>query len=241
MTMEERKIRIAKLEFFTPAAQIHMRRSEMYRMFIPMRFCMKKILILLFLTCAFGYAHAQQIIKVPKGDGTPVLTDGKFSSEEWRDAITVAAAPSVKLYLKQFRNNVFIGVNMETESPSYVDIFLQTGDNQLYNLHASAQIGERLLTGDAWTDTNPPPRWGNHVDWIANEAKVDSDKTRDLPFPKKLFPYAGMEFQLRRSRFTGKSWRIRIEVRDFVGQSPDIVFPNGSERKNTTRWAILNL
>jgi len=190
---------------------------------------------------AFSHTHAQQIIKVPQGNGTPVLIDGKISVDEWRDAAVITAAPSIKLYLKQFRGHVFIGLKMRTASPSYVDMFLLTGDNQLYNLHASMQVGERLLTDDAWSDTSPPNHWGNHVDWIGSEAKIDAEKDRNLPMAKRLFPYDGMEFQLRRARFVGKQWRIRIEVRDFAGQVPDIIFPRISERKNTTPWAILSL
>lgn len=202
---------------------------------------MRRAGLLLFLMCAFSRAHAQQIIKVPQGDGTPVLIDGKISADEWRGATVITAAPTAKLYLKQFRGHVFVGLKIERASPSYIDLFLLTGDNQLYNLHASMQIGEPLLAGDAWSDTSPPYRWGNHVDWTANEAKIDAEKDRNLPMAKRLFPYDGMEFQLRRARFAGKQWRIRIEVRDFSGQLPDTIFPAASERRETKRWAILSL
>ena len=117
-------------------------------------------------------------------------------------------------------------------------MFLLTGSNELYDLHASMQIGERLLTGNAWTDREPAWRWGNHVGWIANEAKYDSTKDRSLPDKEKGFPYEGKEFHLLRSRFTGKQWRLRVEVR---GSSEDIAFPADSERMNTARWAILQL
>ena len=205
-------------------------------------FCgLRKPGVLLFLACAFSHGQAQQVIKVPQGNGTPVLIDGKISVGEWRDAAVITAAPSIKLYLKHFRGHVFIGLKMETASPSYVDMFLVTGDNQLFNLHASMQIGERLLRDDAWSDISPPNHWGNHVDWIANEAKIDAEKDRSLQISKRLFPYDGMEFQLRRARFVGKQWRIRIEVRDFAGEVPDTIFPRISERKKTASWAILSL
>jgi hypothetical protein len=103
------------------------------------------------------------------------------------------------------------------------------------------QIGERLLTGNSWTDSEPAWRWGNHIDWIASEAKIDPHKDRDLPLAERFIPYDGMEFQLRRSRFGGKQWRVRVEVRDFTGRLSDIIFPGGSERRNASRWTILNL
>lgn len=202
---------------------------------------MLKAHVLLLLVCAFSHAHAQRVIKVPQGDGTPVLIDGRISDDEWRDAKVITPDPAVQLYLKQFRGHVFIGVKMNRAAASYVDMFILTGDNQLYNLHASMQIGERLLAGETWSDASPPNHWGNHVGWIANEAKIDAGKDSNLPISKRLFRYDGMEFQLRRARFVGRQWRVRIEVRDFAGQMPDTIFPAKSERKETAGWAILTL
>jgi hypothetical protein len=193
---------------------------------------------MLIVGCVLQSASAQQTIKVPEGRGNPVLIDGMFSRDEWQDAATVKVNDSVTLYLKQFRGHVFIGVKTATSYPAYVDMFLLAGGNELYNLHASMQIGERTLTGKAWTDGEPSWRWGNHVGWIANEAKYDSTKDRTLPDKEKVFPYEGKEFQLLRSRFTGKQWRMRVEVR---GATPDIVFPAESERLNTARWLVLQL
>lgn len=192
----------------------------------------------LFITCVMQNANAQQIIKVPEGNGNPILIDGIFTKEEWQDAAAVKVNDSVTVYLKQFRGHVFIGLKTLTPYPAYVDMFLLTGGNELYNLHASMQIGERLLIGNAWTDSEPVWRWGNHIGWIANEAKYDSTKDRSLPDKEKVFPYEGKEFHLLRSRFTGRQWRLRIEVR---GSFQDIVYPSDSQRMQTARWAILQL
>jgi hypothetical protein len=183
-------------------------------------------------------ASGQQLIKVPEGNSNPILVDGIFSKAEWQDAATVKVNDSITLYLKQFRGHVFLGVKTATSYPAYVDMFLLTGSNELYDLHASMQIGERLLSGNAWTDREPAWRWGNHVGWTANEAKYDSTKERTLPDKEKVFPYEGKEFQLLRSRFTGKQWRLRIEVR---GSSPEVVFPADSQRMNTASWVTLQL
>src|SRR4028119_876642 len=165
--------------------------------------------LMLMVGCVMQSASAQQTVKVPEGHGNPVLIDGIFSRDEWQDAATVKVNDSVTRYFKQFRGHVFIGVKTATSYPAYVDMFLLIGSNELYNLHASMQIGERTLTGNAWTDGEAPWRWGNHVGCIANETKYDSIKDRSLPDKEKVFPYEGKEFQLLRSRFTGKQWRMR--------------------------------
>lgn len=198
------------------------------------------IFITIFLSHTFSSAFAQQTIRVPQSEA-PVLIDGKFPVAEWRNCFVISIEDSVKLYLKQYKGHVFIGVRVERATPSYVDLLLFTPDEQLYNLHASMKIGERLLKGNSWTDSQPAWRWGNNIDWIANEAKIDPTKDTDLPFTEKFYPYEGYEFQLCRSRFDGKKWHIRIVVQDFAEQLPDITFPNNSKKTDTSQWAILNL
>jgi hypothetical protein len=199
--------------------------------------CLIAVLLLL-IGGLFEKVRAQQAVKVPEVASSPILIDGNFAPDEWRGATVVKVTDAVTLYFKQVQGHVFIGVKADTPYPPYVDMFLLTESQELYNLHASMQIGERRLSGNAWTDGQPAWRWGNHVGWIANEAKYDSTKDRSLPDKEKVFPYEGKEFQLLRSRFTGKQWRLRIEVR---GASSDIVFPSGSERMNTTGWATIQL
>jgi hypothetical protein len=191
--------------------------------------------------CVLQRGDAQQVLTVPAGGGTPVLIDGQFAADEWSDAIILRVAASVDLYLKQYKGHVFLGVKMAAKSRRYVDMFLLAQDKHVYNLHASMQLGERVLVGSNWSDTNPPTRWGYHLDWTANEAKLDPSADPSLPVVQRIFPDDGIEFQFRRSRFQGKQWRIRIEIRDFAGQLPDIIFPADSERKTTARWAILEL
>lgn len=187
------------------------------------------------------YGQSGAIINVPATTGSPIMIDGNFSPDEWRDALVIPASASVKIYVQQVKGHVFIGIRKETGPPVYVDLFLVTGESRLHNLHASMQLGERLLSGDKWTDTEPATSWGVHHDWTANEAKSDPKRDRNLPIAERLLPADGVEFQLRRSRFSGKQWQVRIEVRDFVGKAPDIVFPPNSTRTSPAHWAVFSL
>lgn len=206
-----------------------------------MRSTIKTVTMAAIYLCVVQRTYAQQVLTVPVGCGTPVLIDGQFAADEWSDAFTLHLAPSVDLYLKQYKGHVFLGVKMAAMSRRYVDMFLLPRDKHVYNLHASMQLGERVLIGSNWSDTNPPTRWGYHLDWTANEAKLDPFADPSVPAVHRIFPDDGIEFQLRRSRFQGKQWRIRIEIRDFDGQLPDIIFPADSERKTSAHWAILEL
>jgi hypothetical protein len=74
------------------------------------------------------------------------------------------------------------------------------------------QIGERILQDTSWTNESPVWRWGNHIDWIASESKIDPSLSRDLSFDQRLYPSDGVEFQIRRSCFKGELWSIRVEI-----------------------------
>lgn len=184
--------------------------------------------------------QAQPQVAVPQLSGEPLLIDGRFGEREWRGAATLAINDSTMLVAMQRDGHVYLGVRFLTPNRSYIDLFLQNNET-LYNLHASAQIGERLLRDTTWTDSEPAWAWGNHVDWIANEVKTNPTMPRSDPWTERIFPYEGFEFQLRRSRFNAGTWLVRVEVRDFMGESPDLVFPGSSTRKNIARWLRVRL
>ena len=179
-------------------------------------------------------------IAVPAGRPTPVLLDGRLSPGEWDDARAIPLTDSIRLLLKQVDGHVFLAIATGSRVPRVVDLFLADGSGQVHQLHASAQIGERALPDTLWEDMQPAWRWGNHVDWIANEAKVDATQPADRPFAARLFPADGTEFQIRRSRFSGTRWRLRVEVRTFAGDAIADVLPRLATRDPAT-WAVLEL
>lgn len=185
-------------------------------------------------------AAAQPAIEVPRTAAVPILIDGRFAPDEWSDAKVIRVADSVRLHLKQVGDHVFIGVSTGTSVPRPVDLYIQGEDGAIHQLHASAQIGERNLPVAGWSGENPAWRWGNHVDWIANEAKLDSERPADAPFSARLFPADGVEYQIRRHRFPGQVWKIRTDVGQFSGSEISDRFPERASDDPTT-WAVLRL
>jgi hypothetical protein len=184
-------------------------------------------------------AHARTI-RVPQGTATPVLLDGQRSAGEWDDARAIPIDGGVRLLVKQHGGHVYLAVATGTRVSRPVDVFLHDGDGRTQVLHASMQIGERALPDTLWTDTTPAWRWGNHVDWMANEAKPDAWQPRERPFSARLFPADLTEFQIRRSRFPGRTWRVRVEVGAFPGTEGEYRYPQRASRDPAT-WAVLQL
>jgi hypothetical protein len=192
-----------------------------------------------------GQAPAE--LAVPEGNGVPVITDGLFSPGEWDDAIRVPLAPTVQLYLKQYRGVVFIGIRGSGPAgigPS--ELLLAVPGGPVHKLHVSAQLAEVVLPakGDA-----PPFRFGYTSDWYANEQRRDTQEAerleKDGRSPIEImtttsYPSDGIEFAIRRSKLPGPHWLIRLGVSYLEGGKPGwLVHPAATAERTTDGWQVL--
>jgi len=189
-------------------------------------------------------------IRVPEGNGRPVLLDGLFSPGEWEDAVKIDLRQDVSLYLKKCGGHVFIGVKITPFKTSVVDMFISPDGKSIHHLHASAQIGERLVDENSGPWDNPSFIWGYSADWYANEIRWDNGKMQDLIKNGKssgeaqemsYFKYDGFEFQIKQSKFSSDQWFFRVEVPMGPDFGKPIVFPSGTEMKSPKGWIRLEL
>jgi ketosteroid isomerase-like protein len=197
-----------------------------------------------------GFGNASELIRVPEGNGRPVLLDGLFSPGEWEDAEKIAIHQNVNLYLKRYGGHVFIGIKITPYKTSVVDMFISPDGESIHHLHTSAQIGERLVNKDSGPWDNPSFVWGYSVDWYANEIRWDNGKMEDLMKKGKdrneaqemsYFTYDGFEFQIRQSKFSSDQWLFRIEVPMAPDFDKPVIYPSGTEMKSTKGWVRLEL
>jgi hypothetical protein len=186
-------------------------------------------------------------VRVPEGNGRPILTDGIFSPGEWDDAMTIQIRPDLQLLLKKSAGFVFVGLRYSPFTLSVVDLFISPDGRAIRQLHVSAQLGERLL-GAAGAGEDPPFIWGDTADWYANEIRWDAGKVQALTKEGKdpgeaqraaLFRYDGFEFQIRQSKFDSDEWLIRLESPAPPDWSKPVVFPGGTSLASTQGWLRL--
>jgi len=189
-------------------------------------------------------------IKLPAGDGRPVLLDGLFSPGEWEDAVKIDIQENVSLHLKQYGGYVFMGIKISPYKTSLVDMFISPDGKTITHLHTSAQIGERLVNEDSEPWDNPPFIWGNSVAWYANEIRWDNEKMQALIKEGKsgneaqemsCFKYDGFEFQIKKSKFPSDLWLFRIEVPMAPDFDRPVIYPSGTAMKSTEGWIRLIL
>ncbi len=188
-------------------------------------------------------AAITQSVVVPIGNGVPVLTDGIFTPGEWDDAQLIALGETLELRVKEYRGVVFIGLR----GPAGIgpaDLFVLVPGGPICQLHRSAQLAETIVPPSG--ELPPLRRFGYTPDWYANEQRWDIDEAERLRKEGKTpleiiraasYPSQGIEFALRRSKFPGERWLIRLEGTAFL--TPDtpavLMYPPDTGKESVQR------
>jgi hypothetical protein len=200
------------------------------------------------LSSAALVAQERQTVRVPEGNGQPILTDGLFSPGEWDDALKIPIRPDLELLVKKSAGFAFIGLRYSPFVLSVVDLFVSPDGRAIRHLHVSAQLGERLLNDTPGTDDDPEFDWGDTSGWYANEirwserkvqALIKEGKDRGQAQEASLYKYDGFEFQIRRSKFGSGEWLVRLETPMAPDWGKPVVFPEGTDAVSTRGWLKL--
>jgi hypothetical protein len=200
---------------------------------------MKAILLATLLAVAgCSSALAQTKISIPKGK--PVLIDGKFSEQEWTDARMLLIQDSIKLYFKQSKEYVYIGIQPTAKeySSGWVDLFLADEAKGIYNLHASRKLGERRLTGEQWGGWDQ--WWTNEGSWRANYSRPDDVRENDRWRVVQLKD-EGWEFQISKWRFSSSQWKIMFDISLMFQETANVKYPAAVVDTKPDNWLLLRL
>ncbi len=217
-----------------------MRKATFVSIFTPLAF--------FFLAGAALVGQERRAVRVPEGNGKPILTDGVFSPGEWDDALKVPIRPNIELLLKRSAGFAFIGIRYMPFTLSVVDLFISPDGKSIRHLHVSAQLGERLLNATPGQDDDPEFVWGDTAGWYANEIRWNERKVQALIKEGKdsgeaqqasLYTYDGFEFQIRQSKFGSDEWLVRIESPTAPDWEKPVVFPGGTDAASTRGWLKL--
>jgi hypothetical protein len=188
---------------------------------------MKEFLTLAIIILLVNFSEAQQI-KLPQLKNS-VLIDGRVEKLEWEEAASIQVKDSLWLYLKQDDQNIYLCLTAKNKVPVLTSVdFYVTRGNELYNLHASAKLGERFLGKDnSYGEWN----WWNNRLWYANVVKPDDWQTRSF------LKDEAKEFQLRKSFFPSNRFRLMLIVED--PKSLAITYPDKASPLNAENWIEL--
>jgi hypothetical protein len=172
-----------------------------------------------------------QTVTVPQGKS--IMLDGKLAPGEWSDAKQFAAGDLARLYCKQNNNDVLIAIEILKSKNGTSDLYLSTDAGHIYDLHASAKLGERTLEDSHWPEEWT---WWNNNGWVANVSRPDDWNRRTFKDENVR------EYQISRDRFPGKRWKIFLEL-----MTPDqpkwqtSAYPPNTNSTSDRGWIVLQL
>lgn len=168
---------------------------------------------------------------------TPVLLDGLCPDDEWRAAARIELDGAHTLLLMHDAKFAYACILGPSDSPLTLDLYLQGSETgQLYNLHASAQVGERLRGAHGW----PPYEWWNHRGWYSPAVPFTGVAGEGEERRPQFMNGRPRELQVQRARFGSGTWRAMLSVggrRDADGTWQTLVYPAGAKDDDPAGWA----
>ncbi len=158
--------------------------------------------------------------------GAPVTLDGRIDETEWRDAAMLPIAGGYRLYAKLAGDDLLLALRYPEPTFVGVDLYVDGPDGSLFNMHASAQLGQRVPEGEGWTAWN----WGNNVGWHSHVTERTPDRT-------SFVAQQGREFRISRALLAWPQLRLRIALND----ERSLVWPAGTGQRDASGWARLHL
>lgn len=188
-----------------------------------------RCLALLILLPIPSRAAEPPVLAVPVGKAP--LPDGRVTVGEWDDAASLALPEGVTLRVKQTNGYFFVCVQPAHPIVLGMDLYLADEAGRLTDLHASAQLGERIARDKQW----PEWAWWNHTDWMANASPFALKDRRP-----EFMPDEAKEYQISRTRFAGKRQRLRLECHLTRGRTPPLIFPADTAEFDPAGWLVLD-
>lgn len=183
-------------------------------------------------------APAPEALQVKPGAGGPVLMDGRCTDDAWRTAESRSLGNGVSIRFLKDASFLYVCVEPPADSFATFDLYLQTKEGQFLNLHASAQLGERVRGEASWPDFT----WGNNANWAAN---VNQFAGFDRAAMRSRFANAiGREMQISRAKLGGNgSFPMMATIQQI--STPEgmatVRFPENADEDAPATWGTLVL
>jgi len=153
-------------------------------------------------------ASASKAIMINQTSRTP-LFDGRCGDGEWQGATRIQLPAEAAVYLMHDQHSLFVCAKAKDNDYTVIDLYIEDAKTgHLHNLHASAQLGERLFTENAWSESE----FWNHKDWSAFWVPYAGNEDTENGLRTRFLKGSHREVQVLRSKFPGNTWNMMIGV-----------------------------
>lgn len=191
------------------------------------------------LSLALAAPAAHEITPGRLRSDSRILVDTRCGDVEWNGAARVALAHGSELLALEDASTLYLCATLPAESYGTMDLYvLPVGAAAPFNLHASAQVGERAKKGEAW------PEWtfGNHEGWYSPPVAVTGATVVDGRARMTFQNASAREVAIQKTKFGPGPWRFMLEIRAI---GPDkrgsLRFPEAASVDDATTWAVARL
>lgn len=191
--------------------------------------------------CAFAAAFpvAAKGIVVNQTDSAP-LFDGRCGDDEWKTSTKIELPAQISLRLMHDAQSLFVCAKGKDDDYTVIDLYIEDrATGYLHNLHASAQLGERVYRNGEWSESE----FWNHQHWSAFWVPyAGADETEDGPRTKFL-KGSHRELQVLRRKFPGQSWKLMIgvsAVNHDGSYGAEFVYPENASDSDSSSWTELS-
>lgn len=188
-------------------------------------------------TAAFLSTPAEAAPILHANAAGPILMDGNCDDAAWQRAGVQDIGAGARLRVTASDDFVYICIEGPPESFTNVDLYILNGTS-VYNLHASAALGERIRSDDGW----PAYQWWNHHGWTANWLPYLGRRVENGREVARFAFAAGREFQIARSKFPSSEWRVMVDVHELAtdtGMDGEARYPALAREDDPNSWARL--
>ena len=179
--------------------------------------------------------NASDVITINSTNKAP-LFDGRCDQDEWKPAKKFELPAQTFVYLMHDNHSLYVCAKGKAEDYTVIDIYIENDKTGvLHNLHASAQLGERVFNGKEWSK---PDRW-NLKDWsgfwVPYAGRVESEDGLKPKFLKG----SHREIQILRQKFPSDTWNMMISVSGVNDgeNSTEFSYPENAVDTDSSTWA----
>jgi len=175
-----------------------------------------------------------------------VVIDGLFEPSEWQDALLIPDTETCDIHLKRHNGYLYVGVQCADFDLPVLDLFFSAGGEEVYQLHVSSYLAERVLEVDETAESFW--RSGLDLDWTANEVKWNTIVSDSLGaigvhgqgmLRQAVLPFEGFEVRIGEKQFSSAAWQIRVQVSQFASDRTPVIIPTSTGVVNS--WILLDV
>ncbi|MHA7815520.1 MAG: hypothetical protein ACX93N_03530 [Pseudohaliea sp.] len=147
-------------------------------------------------------------MSITQTDSTPLL-DGRCRASQWQGAVGISLPADVSLLLMHDADSIFVCAKGKPEDFTTLDVYLRDASTDLlYNLHVSAQLGERVMDDGNWSEMT----FCNHRAWTAFWVPFSGTEETDCCIRPRFLEGSHREVRVVRGRFPGEALNMMFSV-----------------------------